>query len=143
LSITLTPTLMLGASTIAMCLACSAISAFLRVAEPGRADHRLDAALATGRQVRERAFGAREIDQHVARCQPRTQVGLDLHAARLPEERCGVLADLPGDPRRRAHRPAAGRRREHGFDQHMPIGPTAPAMATRIGPGHQRDSSGG
>ena len=55
---TLTPTLMFGAMTIAICSAWPAISAFCGGVEAGGADDRGDAELAAEGQVRQRALGA-------------------------------------------------------------------------------------
>ena len=55
---TLTPTLMFGAMTIAMCSACAAISAFWAGVEAGRADDGGDAELAAEREVGERSLAA-------------------------------------------------------------------------------------
>src|SRR6185369_6874123 len=71
LSTTLTPTLMLGASTIAMCSACAEIAA--------------------EREVRERALGSGEVDQHLARGERCARVAGDDDAAR-PAEKRGRIA---------------------------------------------------
>src|SRR5439155_13408237 len=63
-------------------------------------------------QVRERAFGAREIDQHIAarRC---GSIGADLHLARLGTDR-----GIAGSFERRAELELAVG--EHGIDQRAP-----------------------
>ena len=78
----------------------------LRVAEAGGADHGLHAEFAAHGQMRQRAFGPREVDQHLRVLQAVAQVGHDRHAAREAEERAGIGADGRRCRRRRARRPA-------------------------------------
>ena len=117
-SMTLTPTLMLGASTMAMCSACAAISAFCCGVKPVVPMTALHAEFAAHRQVRQRAFGAREVDQHVGAGQRRAQVGADGHAGAAAEEGAGVLAQrrAAGDVQRAGQRAVVAA--QHGFDQH-------------------------
>ena len=114
-----------------MCSACSAIWRFCAVAEAGGADHRVDAERAARRQVRERAFGAGEVDQHVGAGEARAHVGGDRRRRWLAEKRGGVVADAQGCRRRRARRPARSRRRRCSASISMwPMRPDAPATAT-------------
>jgi hypothetical protein len=69
-----------------------------------------DAQFAAHRQMGQRAFGPREVDQHVGAGQAGTQVGADRHAGaggRGRRRRPGPSAGLPGH---RARRPARSRR---------------------------------
>ena len=115
---TLTPTLMLGAITIAMCSRVRGDLGLLRVAEAGRADHRLDAEFAAHRQVRQRAFGAGEVDQHLRVGQAGAQVGVIGTPLARPRKAAASLADrrAAGDVER-AGQHAVGARGD-GLDQH-------------------------
>ena len=126
---------MLGAITIAICCACAAICGLLLGAEAGGADHRLDAELAAGGQVRQRAFGPREVDQHLRRCaRPGAQVGGD-RARRC----CGrgrraaswPSAGLPATSSAPAERQS--RRCSTASISMRPMRPEAPATAMRSG----------
>ena len=93
--------------------------AFCGVVETGGADDQLDAELAADRQVRQRAFGAREVDQHLGVGEAFAQVGGDAHAAVAAEERARRPGRSRGCRRRRARRPACTSSAAHDrFDQH-------------------------
>ena len=59
----------------------------------GGADHQLYALLAAGGEVRQRAFGASEINQHIATGERLGEIVADLHATGSPDQLAGVPAD--------------------------------------------------
>ena len=115
---TLTPTLMFGASTMAMLRRMRRDRGLLRGVKPVVPMTALHAQLAADRQVRQRAFGAGEVDQHVGAGQAGAQVGGDGHAGVAAEEGAGVLAErrAAGDVERAGQRAVGAG--EHGLDQH-------------------------
>ena len=128
---TLTPTLMLGASTIAMSLRMRGDLGLLRLGEAGGADHRLHAQLAADRQVRQRALGAGEVDQHLRRLPgPPRRSALMAHAARAAQEGGGILADgrAAGHVERAGQRAVVGAACTASISM-RPMRPEAPATA--------------
>ncbi len=94
-------------------------------AQAGGADHRRDAGRGAGRDVRQRAFRPREIDEHVGRCDATRDVGVDLHAGRATETFAGVASDerAGGDVERTAkYQVRCG---EYRFDQRLPHAPAS------------------
>jgi hypothetical protein len=101
----------------------------LRVAEARGADHRLDAVPSARREVRQRAFGPREVDQHLRVAQPCVQVGRDAHAAVATQEGRRVAADGRAAGHVQCTRQLQVGRRHDGLDQH----PSHAARRTRDG----------
>ena len=102
----------------------------LRVAEAGRADDRAHAQLAAHRQVRQRAFGAGEVDQHVGAGQAGMQVGGDAHVAGAAQRQPAGRCPAPGCRPRRARRSGSSRRLADTASTSMrPMRPPAPATA--------------
>jgi hypothetical protein len=95
----------------------------LRVAEAGGADHGLHAQFAADGEVRQRAFGPREVDQHLGVLEAGAQVGHDRDAARGAEKGGRIAAErrAAGDIERTGE--AAILRLAHGLDQHVPHAP--------------------
>jgi len=117
----------------------------LRVAEAGGADDGLHAQLAADREVRERALGASEVDEHLRVLQACAQVGHDGHAAVETQEGAGIGAqgraadDVEGAGQAQVGRIA------HGLDQHVAHAARSPGdgNAARRGGGIGRGSGGG
>ena len=66
---------------------------FLRVRKTGGADDGMHAEFSANGQVRQRAFGAGEVDQHLRALKALAQVGGDGHAGVLAGKGGGILAD--------------------------------------------------
>ncbi len=66
---------------------------FLCVAKPGGANYHLHAHGAAHIDMRDSAFGAGEIDQHLAVSQSFADVGLDRHATGLAQKSCRVITN--------------------------------------------------
>ena len=128
---TLTPTLMFGAITIGDVLGMRGDLRLLGGVESGRADHGGNAELAAEREVGERAFGPREVDQHLARGERGADVAADPHAARLAEEGRGVAAEAGAAGTSSAAARTRSVLRDSASISARPIRPDAPAMATR------------
>ena len=85
----------------------------LRVVESRGADDRADAVPRAGLEVSDRAFGPREVDQHIGRAHRRVDVGTDDDAGRTTAAQPRILA------RERALRDVERRcQRELGIGQH-------------------------
>ena len=123
---------MLGATTMPMRCATSAILSPGPAPKPGRADHHLHLQHVARGQMPERAFRAREVDQHIGAGQGPLDVVADHDTARradefarvAPKERACRGARAPP----RAAHPAPASRSRSGL---LPMRPEAPAMATR------------
>ena len=91
----------------------------LRFGEAGGADDQVHAKAATGRQVLQRAFGAREVDQHLRARQAGRHVSGDDHPAGVAQKRRGIAAHgrTGGDVECTGQHAVAGR--AHGLDQHV------------------------
>ena len=99
---------------------------FLRVREAGGAYDQLDAQFTAGGQVRQRAFRAREVDQHAGVFQAFADVRVDQYAAGAAGKRAGVKANRrAGRHIERARQPAI-RAGVHRFNQHMAHAATGP-----------------
>jgi hypothetical protein len=109
---------MLGASTIGSAVAAAPMVALSAAAQPGGADDQAHTQFAAHRQVRQRAFGPREVDQHVGAGQALVQVGGDGHAGDTAQEGAGVTAQRRAAGQvERAAEPGVGAV-DDGLDQH-------------------------
>ncbi len=133
---------MLGAITMAMSCAAAAISAFCASLKPVVPMTACTPSSRQDGQVRQRAFGAREVDQHLGVLQARAQVGHDRHAAGEAEEGGRIVADGRAARRCRARRPAGSRCASRMASISMwPMRPEAPATATRRSAGMEEEES--
>jgi hypothetical protein len=114
----------------------------LRVAEACGADDGLHAELSAHSEVRERAFGAGEVDEHLGVLEAGTQVGHDGHAAVETQEGTGVGAEGgAGRDVERAGQAQVGRV-AHGFDQHVAHAARGAGNGDAAGIGNGRGGGG-
>ena len=121
---------MLGAMTMAMSRAASAICAFWSSVNPVVPITALTPVLAARLQVRQRALGPGEVDQDLGIRERRARIGRNRHAAGVAQEGRRVVADgrAGRDVERAGQLAVAGR--ADGLDQHVAH------AAARAGDGH-------
>ncbi len=126
---TLTPTPMLGAKTIAIFWAASTIARLPASSKPGCADHHVDARIGTGFQMRKCCLGSSEIDKHISTADGR-QICNDLNSGGAPKKFCAIVTRCCAVARSNAAVIVASGCANAASISIRPMRPEAPAIAS-------------